>query len=165
MEVISVSEESPCPAHIQVEDQGKLLDDCDICTSTAQSESEAVEAVEPKSESAVVSEGGRKVFELAECVDSGEETSDEDDDQEINQFLQLMNKAERKNVKKVCHLLLMLLLLLPQASNIQIINLGSSTPSSNWRKGQMEDDDDDDDDYDDDDYSTEDEDDSAETTR
>jgi len=67
-------------------------------------------------------------FELKETdVNSQEETDDESDDEEMQQFLSLMNKAERKNHRKI--------------SSVQTSHLGQEHRSGqeSWRNVHMED--------------------------
>ena len=113
---MEVTESAPvCPAKeqhaLQKIEGAATADNSDICVATSSSTTK--EEVEMNTLTRTV-EGlkanknnpeGVKAFELAESVEGEEETDDETDDEsddgEMRQFLQLMNKAERKNENKV----------------------------------------------------------------
>lgn len=133
-------------------------DNCDICISTSNDmksvsgnigeqassivQTESSIADDDKAES---KDGQKKdAFELSESVNSGEDTEDESDDEEMKQFLHLMDKAERKNQKRV--------------SAVQTFHFGTSRQESDWRNARMED-------PESDTTDTEDEDSQAETRR
>jgi len=87
----------------------------------------------------------RTSFELAENVNSTEDTEDESDNEEMETFLRLMSKAEKKNGKTVT------------PGPMQTIHLGASN-RANWRGSNMGD-------VDHSDSDTSDEDDTEETRR
>ena len=116
---MEVTESSPvCPTKEEHDDQktkdaattdkDAATDNCDICVATSPSTT-TMEEVDTNKFTAATQEmkavannpGAVKAFELAESVESQEETEDESDDGEMRQFLNLMNKAERKNQKRV----------------------------------------------------------------
>lgn len=116
------------------------VDDCDICINTA---NEITSAAETRGSD---KESKKKAFELMESVNSQEETTDDSNDEEMQQFLGLMNKAERKNHRKI--------------SAVQTFHFGSSARNSqsDWRNVTM-------DDPESDTTDTDDEDDNVETRR
>lgn len=95
-------------------------DNCDICINTANEFTTAAES----------SGGGdkeikKKAFELVESVNSQEETSDDSNEEEMQQFLDLMNKATRKNQRKI--------------SAVQTFHFGAARNNhSDWRNVNME---------------------------
>ena len=108
---MEVTESAPvCPAK-ELRDEQKTkdaTDNCDICVATSSSITTMEEVDTNKFTTAtqemkavVNNPEAVKAFELAESVESQEETEDESDDGEMRQFLNLMNKAERKNQKRV----------------------------------------------------------------
>jgi len=94
-------------------------DNCDICINTA---NKITTAAESRSSIEIT----KKAFELTESVNSQEDTTDESNDEDMQQFLNLMGKAERKNQRKI--------------SAVTTLHLGSSGRNkSDWRNVQMED--------------------------
>jgi len=73
---------------------------------------------------AITEKAEKTRFELAENVNSTEDTEDESDNEEMETFLQLMSKAEQKNVKTVT------------PGPMQTIHLGASS-RANWRGSNM----------------------------
>jgi len=134
---------------------GHPADNCDICITTTNGMKTAAEAVSAENKIAQTEEADaesckmegkdlqKQPFELVESVNSQEETEDESDDEEMQQFLHLMNKAERKNEKKI--------------SAVQTFHFGSSSSNSriDWRNADMEDPETDTSDTDDEDDTTE----------
>ena len=108
---MEVTESAPvCPAkeqHAQQKIKGAATaENCDIGVATSSSTREEVETntltrtVEGMKAMKNNPEGV-EAFELAESVEGEEESDDESDEGERRQFLQLMDKAERKNEKRV----------------------------------------------------------------
>lgn len=93
-----------------------------VPTERVESETPVIEAVENV---AAKERGEKNSFELAENVNSTEDTEDESDDEEMETFLRLMNKAEKKNEKKMV-----------TPGPIQTIHLGASS-RANWRGSNM----------------------------
>jgi len=92
--------------------------DTGIEVLTEKVESEAP-VCEPVKNVATKEKHEKNSFELAENVNSTEDTEDESDNEEMETFLRLMSKAEKKNVTP---------------GPIQTIHLGESSRSS-WRGG------------------------------
>jgi len=98
----------------------KSTENCDICINTANEFTTAAET------SGSYKEIKKKAFELVESVNSQEETSDDSNEEEMQQFLDLMNKATRKNQRKI--------------SAVQTFHFGSARNNhSDWRNVNMED--------------------------
>jgi len=93
-----------------------------VVTERVESETPVIEAVENV---AAKERGEKNSFELAENVNSTEDTEDESDDEEMETFLRLMNKAEKKNEKKMV-----------TPGPMQTIHLGASS-RANWRGSNM----------------------------
>jgi len=110
---------------------------------------EKVESETPVCESmtdvAIKEKAEKTSFELSENVNSTEDTEDESDNEEMETFLRLMSKAEKKNEKTVT------------PGPMQTIHLGASSRAS-WRGSNMGG-------VDDSDSDTSDEDDTEETRR
>lgn len=106
--------------------ESNTADNCDICINTNK--------IAPE-----INDLKKNNFELKETVNSQEETDDESDDEEMQQFLSLMNKAERKNHRKI--------------SAVQTFHLGQS--KEGWRNVHMEDPESDTEDTDDEDDTRE----------
>ena len=108
---MEVTESAPvCPAKeqhaLQKIEGTATADNSDICVATSLKEevekntlslTRTVEGLKANKNNPE----GVEAFELAESVEGEEETDDESDDGEMRQFLQLMNKAERKNENRV----------------------------------------------------------------
>ena len=94
----------------------------EVLTGQIESETPVCEAVENV---AIKEQAEKGTFELAENVNSTEDTEDESDDEEMETFLRLMNKAEKKNDKKTV-----------TPSPMQTIHLGASS-RANWRGSNM----------------------------
>jgi len=90
-----------------------------VLTEQVESETPVIEAVENV---AAKEKAEKTSFELAENVNSTEDTEDESDDEEMETFLRLMNKAEKKKMVT--------------PGPMQTIHLGAGS-RANWRGSNM----------------------------